>query len=248
MKVETIAGMPVRLEVTPFHAQIIRTNVEALARLVPLQRVEVESSSYGGPRLGYHVSNPRVRVYCPADTAPERIAAAIARETKRILRHEDRSDASRRIDAADAHLATRLPSARAALDRLARTALDAPSMHLWAGNNHSFCDSTASVKIDDGLAFHLAGNRVWIARYTHMETWSQGNLVTGRKLQIPDTVMATLKGRSLDRVVEGTMLAGADLVIRNAWMNGGRLGLTFEKNEVALDDVRRDLHGMRLAA
>jgi hypothetical protein len=31
------------------------------------------------------------------------------------------------------------------------------------------------------------------------------------------------------------MLGGAGLVIRNAWMNGGRLGLTFVKEDVPID-------------
>lgn len=239
--IEMIAGLTVRMDPVSPHASTIRRNITAIAETLNVRRVETDFTRFGLPGVVYHLDNPRVTIMGNADTGLELIQEGLVKARARVARHESDACAPRTIEAADVHLIRSLRCG-AALRQISRTFLDPPRMWLWSGQDPSISPDAASVEIGEFTHLHLTGRRVWIGRGTEMETWSQGNLVTGRKLQIPDTVIAALKGRLLDDVVEGTMLAGAGLIIRKAWMTGGRLGMTFEKRELLLDDVMDEIH------
>ena len=250
--IEDIAGLPVRIDRHSILATSVSNAIREVAAVLDVERVETDFSRIS-PGIIYHVRNPRVSVSANHTHRASMLVNAIAKHRTTVERAEAKADSPRVIDHADAHLVSVL-GCLDALRQLERTGLARPTIHVWSGGTTSVTTDSCSIKLSDrdetgeGVSVLLSGNRVSVGRANEQETWSQGNLITGRRIQLPDTVLSTIKGRTLDEVVSGTMLGGAGLLVRNTWLNGGRLGLTFEKRDLALADVIASMKAMRMAA
>lgn len=246
-RIEDIGGLPVRIEDSSLHASSVRRAIALVCQAIPIDRVTTDFG-HGRPQIRYSLTSPRVTVEATSQHDVATIMRALEASRRTIDGYEAKAVETRVMDAADATLARTLRCSDA-LRTLERAGQNRLRLYLWPSAGHSVLRDDHSVKLQDGCVVHLMDRHVSVARMTDEETWSQGNLITGRRLHLPDTVIATLKGRMLDDVVSGSMLAGGDLVIRNAWLNGGRLGLNFRKRDIPVKEVIESIEAtMRIAA